>query len=230
MCRSLLQEEHTLFYRMVYNTQKWELYVWHCIFPEVQYFCTKNPEYYFCTPCTVNSALLVVVWWFEMCWTMLPTAALCCRRPTKDAHLSRIEAASSSSSSGNHGDDDFWEWWWYNDHDVVTCVHAHVYQSTSSSSTSFLSCALLPPLNFKRWEPCLLSPLCFVVFPPFSLSQLFSICRFHFLNTSFLLTLRVKHPCCICFHLLLWFSLTPFAMWSLSLFLFLNSLPSVVSS
>ena len=133
---------------------------------------------------------------------MLPTAALCCRRPTKDAHLSRIEAASSSSSSGNHGDDDFWEWWWYNDHDVVTCVHAHVYQSTSSSFTSFLSCAPLPPLNFKKWEPCLLSPLCFVVFPPFSLSQLFPIFRFHFLlNASFLLTLRLKHPCCICFHI-----------------------------
>ena len=106
----------------------------------------------------VQCTLMVVVWWFEMCWTMLPTAALCCRRPTKDAHLSRIEAASSSSSSGNYGDDDFWEWWWYNDHVVITCVHAHVYQSTSSSSTSFLSCALLPPLNFKRWEPCLLSP------------------------------------------------------------------------
>ena len=178
----------------------------------------------------VQCTLMVVVWWFEMCWTMLPPAALCCRRPTKDAHLSRIEAASSSSSSGNYGDDDFWEWWWYNDHDVVTCVHAHVYQSTSSSSTSFLSCALLPPLNFKRWEPCLLSPLCFVVFPPFSLSQLFPICRFHFLNTSFLLTLRFKHPYCICFHILLWFSLTPFAMWSLSLFLFLDFLPSVVSS
>ena len=108
----------------------------------------------------VQCTLMVVVWWFEMCWTTLPTAALCCRRPTKDAHLSRIEAASSSSSSssGNYGDDDFWEWWWYNDHDVVTCVHAHVYQSTSFSSTSFLSCAPLPPLNFKRWEPCLLSP------------------------------------------------------------------------
>ena len=154
----------------------------------------------------VQCTLMVVVWWFEMCWTMLPPAALCCRRPTKDAHLSRIEAASSSSSSGNYGDDDFWEWWWYNDHDVVTCVHAHVYQSTSSSFTSFLSCAPLPPLNFKKWEPCLLSPLCFVVFPPFSLSQLFPICRFHFLNTSFLLTLRFKHPCCICFHIALVFS------------------------
>ena len=36
-----------------------------------------------------------------MCWTMLPTAALCCYRPTKDAHLSRVEEPSSSFSSSS---------------------------------------------------------------------------------------------------------------------------------
>ena len=139
----------------------------------------------------VQCTLMVVVWWFEMCWTMLPPAALCCRRPTKDAHLSRIEAASSSSSSGNYGDDDFWEWWWYNDHDVVTCVHAHVYQSTSSSSTIQVSllCSLTSP-QFQ--EVRALSSLA-----PFTL---WCFLHFHFLNcflssasTFFLMLLFFLH-------------------------------------
>ena len=178
----------------------------------------------------VQCTLMVVVWWFEMCWTMLPTAALCCRRPTKDAHLSRIEAASSSSSSsGNYGDDDFWEWWWYNDHDVVTCVHAHVYQSTSSSSTSFLSCALLPPSISRGESPVFSRPFALWCFPHFHFLNCFLSAASTFLILLFFLHWESSIPVVFAF-ISLWFSLTLFALWSLSLFLFLDFLPSVVSS
>ena len=173
----------------------------------------------------VQCTLMVVVWWFEMCWTMLPTAALCCRRPTKDAHLSRIEAASSSSSSGNYGDDDFWEWWWYNDHDVVTCVSKRLFLFCKFS----LLCSLTSP-QFQ--EVRALSSLA-----PFAL---WCFLHFHFLNgflsaaSTFLILLFFLHwdssiPVVFAF-ISLRFSLTLFAMWSLSLFLFLDFLPSVVSS
>ena len=122
-----------------------------------------------------------------------------------------------------------------NDDDIMIMMLSHVYMHMCIKAPLPLLQVFSPVLSYlpsipRGESPVFSRPLCFVVFPPFSLSQLFPICRFHFLNTSFLLTLRVKHPCCICFHISLWFSLTPFAMWSLSLFLFLNSLPSVVSS
>ena len=88
---------------------------------------------------------------------------------------------------------------------------SHVYMHMCIKAPLPLLKVFSPVLSYlpsiSRGEsPVFSRPLCFVVFPPFSLSQLLPICRFHFLNTSFLLTLRFKHPCCICFHIALVFS------------------------
>ena len=84
---------------------------------------------------------------------------------------------------------------------------SHVYMHMCIKAPLSLLQVFSPVLPYlpsiSRGEsPVFSRPLYFVVFPPFSLSQLFPIFRFHFLlNASFLLTLRLKHPCCICFHI-----------------------------
>ena len=98
-----------------------------------------------------------------------------------------------------------------NDDDIMIMMLSHVYMHMCIKAPLSLLQVFSPVLPYlpsiSRGEsPVFSRPLCFVVFPPFSLSRLFPICRFHFLNTSFLITLRFQHPCCICFHIAMVFS------------------------
>ena len=116
-----------------------------------------------------------------------------------------------------------------NDDDIMIMMLSHVYMHMCIKAPLPLLQVFSPVLSYlpsiSRGEsPVFSRPLCFVVFPPFSLSQLFPICRFHFLNTSFLLTLRDSSIPVVFAFISLRFSLTLVAMWSLSLFLFLDFL------